>query len=359
MKNNLTVAILYGGKSVEHEISIRSAKNVAGYIDKSNYKVVLLGIDKHGRWFLNTDINEAIDAGNPVSIKLDAMSPQLIDLTTGQAIALDVVFPVLHGTDGEDGSVQGLFKTLGLPIVGSGVLGSAISMDKIISKKILKESGIPVASYVEYKKSSKGQIKFAEVEAKVGLPFMIKSAALGSSVGISMVKSEAGFAAALEESFRYGDKIIIEQFVKGRELECAVLGNEQAAASMPCEIVLVKDYDFYTYEAKYLDEAAVRIDLPAKISDELTSEIRRISIAAYQALGCEDFARVDLFLTNDGKILVNEINTIPGFTNASMFPMMWQNMGIGYSELISKLIALGIDRHREAIATETEFKKGI
>ncbi|NJN28086.1 MAG: D-alanine--D-alanine ligase [Cyclobacteriaceae bacterium] len=356
MKKNLYVAILYGGKSVEHEISIRSARNVVAHIDKNEYTIVLLGIDKNGGWYLNTDINQPVDAGHAVAIKLDARSPHLIDLVSEQDVQIDVVFPVLHGTDGEDGSVQGMFKTMNLPIIGSGVLGSAIAMDKIISKKILKESGIPVASYIEFKKSSKGNIRFAEVEAQVGLPFMIKSAALGSSVGITMVKSASGFLPALEEGFRYGDKIIIEQFVKGRELECAVMGNEHAQASMPCEIVLVKEYDFYTYEAKYLDEAAVRIDLPANLDEKLAEEVRRISVAAYRALRCDDFARVDLFLTETGEIMVNEINTIPGFTNASMFPMMWQHMGIGYSELISKLISLGIARHQESIATETDFK---
>lgn len=355
MKDKLSIAILYGGKSVEHEISIRSAKNVVSHIDKKAFSIVLLGIDKHGSWFLNDTIDDKIDTGHAVSIQLDALSPKLIDLVSKNSIEIDLVFPVLHGTDGEDGSVQGLFKSMNLPVLGSGVLGSAISMDKIISKKILKESGIPVASYLEFSKEQKNQIKFDEVVKNVGLPFMIKSAALGSSVGISKIKSEPDFSFALQDSFKYGDKVIIEQFVKGRELECAVMGNVQPKASMPCEIVLVKAYDFYTYEAKYLDDGAVRIDLPAKLSESITEEIRRISIEAYKALRCEDFARVDLFLTEDGQILINEINTIPGFTNASMFPMMWQNMGLPYTALISELIDLCLKRHKEANQLETDF----
>ena len=355
MKEKQSIAILYGGKSVEHEISIRSAKNVVSHIDKNAFSIVLLGIDKNGSWFLNNTIDDKINNGHAVSIKLDALSPRLIDLVSESTIEIDVVFPVLHGTDGEDGSVQGLFKSMNLPVLGSGVLGSAISMDKIISKKILKESGIPVASYLEFSKEQKDKIRFDEVIKTVGLPFMIKSAALGSSVGISKIKTETDFSVALEDSFKYGDKVIIEQFVKGRELECAVMGNEHPTASLPCEIVLVKDYDFYTYEAKYLDEGAVRIDLPAKLSESITAEIRRISVEAYKALRCDDFARVDLFLTDDGQILINEINTIPGFTNASMFPMMWQNMGLPYTDLISELIALCLKRHQLANQLETDF----
>jgi D-alanine-D-alanine ligase len=184
---------------------------------------------------------------------------------------------------------------------------------------------------------------------------MIKSAALGSSVGISLIKSAADFPAALDDSFRYGEKIIVEQFIKGRELECAVIGNEQPRASLPGEIIMVKDYDFYTYAAKYLDEEAIEIKLPAEVDQRTMDEIRRISIMAYQALRCEDFARVDLFVTDEGEVIVNEINTIPGFTNASMFPMMWQHMGISYTELISELIELCLKRYHGSKNLETDY----
>lgn len=355
MNDKLSVAILYGGRSVEHEISIRSAKNVVSNIDKDSFEIVLLGIDKLGSWFLNASIDDEIHSGVSVSIRLDAISPQLIEIESGKVIEIDVVFPVLHGTDGEDGSIQGLFKSLNLPVLGSGVLGSAISMDKIISKKVLKECGLPVAAYIEFDQSEKEAIKFDEVVAKVGLPFMIKSAALGSSVGISMIKSKSDFSTALDDSFQYGEKILIEQFIKGRELECAVIGNENPKASYPGEIVMVKDYDFYTYEAKYLDEDAIKIQLPADVDKSITAEIRKLSIQAYQALRCDDFARVDLFLTDEGKIIINEINTIPGFTSSSMFPMMWEQMGMSYTQLISELIDLSLKRFNSQKDLETDY----
>lgn len=356
MSQSLNIAILYGGKSVEHEISIRSAKNVVAHIDTELYSVVLLGIDKKGRWFLNESISDPLSSGREVMLKLDAMAPYLIEEPTGKQIQIDVVFPILHGTDGEDGGVQGLFKSMNLPVIGSGVLSSAISMDKIISKKILKECGIPVASYLEYHISQIEKISFQEIVDEVGLPFMIKSSALGSSVGISMVKTEEGFSEALEDSFKYGEKIIVETFIKGRELECAVIGNKNPKASMPGEIVMVKEYDFYTYEAKYLDEDAIQIKLPAELDQKTTEKIRKISIEAYQALRCEDYSRVDLFLTEDGEVIVNEINTIPGFTDASMFPMMWKQMGMSFKELISELISLGLDRFNNAKDQETDYK---
>ncbi len=355
MTKKLCVAIVYGGKSVEHEISLRSASNVAANIDRSAFDVVLLGIDKSGSWFLNTSIDDEIRAGREMSIKLDALDPVLIEIPSGKKIKVDVVFPVLHGTDGEDGSIQGLFKALNLPLVGSGVLGSAISMDKLISKRVLKECGIPVAAYLEFSRAQKGEIIFREIVHEIGLPFMIKSAALGSSVGISMVKSEEDFIGAIQDSFQYGDKIIIEQFIKGRELECAVMGNEEPRAAYPGEIVMVKDYDFYTYTAKYMDENAIDIVLPAKVDKEIMEEIMKISIAAYKALRCDDFARVDLFLTDKNEIIINEINTIPGFTNASMFPMMWQNMGLSYTELISELIQLCLKRFEALKSVETDY----
>lgn len=355
MSQKLNIAILYGGRSVEHEISIRSATNVVANIDLQSFETILLGIDKKGSWYLNNSIDDEINSGVSVSIILDASKPYLIEIESGKTLKIDVVFPVLHGTDGEDGSIQGLFKSMDLPIVGSGVLGSAISMDKIISKKILAECGIPVASYLECSRSQKDKLKFEEIVAQVGLPFMIKSAALGSSVGISMIKSDIEFDIAVEDSFKYGDKIIIEQFIVGRELECAVIGNEQPRASLPGEIIMKKDYDFYTYEAKYLDADAIEIKLPAEVDQNTTDEIRRISIQAYQALRCEDFARVDLFVKEGGEVIVNEINTIPGFTNSSMFPVMWQHMGISYPELIAELIQMCLKRYQASKDMETDY----
>lgn len=356
MTKKLTVAILYGGRSVEHEISIRSASNVVANINRDLYNVILLGIDKQGVWFLTESVEEEISKGRSVAIRLDASSPKIIVLDSNESIEIDIAFPVLHGTDGEDGSIQGLFKAMDIPVVGSGVLGSAVSMDKIVSKKILKECGVPVAEYLEFGKSEKYSIDFDKIVDAVGLPFMIKSASLGSSVGVSMVKKKEDFSSALEESFRYDDQVIIEQFIKGRELECAVIGNTELRASFPGEIIMVKDYDFYTYTAKYLDEDAIKISLPAQLDDATTETIRQVSMDAYRALRCEDFARVDLFLTDSGEVLVNEINTIPGFTSASMFPMMWQHMGMTYPELITELISMCLIRHNDAKSHETSYK---
>jgi D-alanine-D-alanine ligase len=356
MSEKLKVAILYGGRSVEHEISLRSASNVVANIDRNKYEVVLLGIDKQGSWFLKGSVDKEINHGLPVAIRLDAASPKIINLENNHHIRIDVVFPVLHGTDGEDGSIQGLFKAMDIPVVGSGVLGSAMSMDKIVSKKIMSECGIPVAPYLEFNESEKATIDYNKVVEKIGLPFMIKSASLGSSVGVSMVKSEKDFASALDESFKYDDQAIIEKFIKGRELECAVIGNDDVRASYPGEIVMIKDYDFYTYTAKYLDEGAIAIKLPAEIDDATTEKIRKVSTEAYKALRCEDFARVDLFLTESGEVLVNEINTIPGFTSSSMFPMMWQHMGMTYKELISELISMCLKRHKNLKSHETSYK---
>ncbi len=350
------VAILFGGRSVEHEISIRSAANVANHIDRNLYDLLLLGIDKNGTWYLKENVDDDISQGHPVSISLNTQLPSIIDLQTGVKTEIDVAFPVLHGTDGEDGSVQGLFKTLDIPVVGSGVLGSSLSMDKIISKKVMKECGIPVARYLEFRKSEKHTILFSAVVKDLGLPFMIKSASLGSSVGVSMVKSESDFEKALDESFKYDDQVIIEQYIKGRELECAVIGNGSGIrASFPGEIIMMKPYDFYTYTAKYLDEDAIAIKLPAEIDEGTTQKVRRISMDAYKACRCEDFARVDLFLKEDGEVLVNEINTIPGFTSASMFPMMWQQMGMTYTELITELITMCLNRHKDAKSNETHY----
>ena len=358
MTQRLNVAVLYGGRSVEHEISIRSATNVVANINPDLFDVTLIGIDKKGSWYLNDSVADDIASGDEVMITLDASSPRLKNINTEAEIDIDVVFPVLHGTDGEDGSIQGFFTAMNLPVVGSGVLGSAISMDKIISKKVLNEEGIPVAAYIEFHKSEIEDITFSAIVDQLGLPFMIKSAALGSSVGISMVKNEGDFGSSLKDSFRYGDKVIIERFIKGRELECAIIGNENPKASLPGEIVMVKDYDFYTYEAKYLDEEAIKIMIPAELDGAITEKIRKTSIAAYQALRCEDYARIDLFLTDEGEIIINEINTIPGFTNASMFPMMWKHMGMSFMELVTALIHLCLERTKASKLHETSYNTG-
>jgi D-alanine-D-alanine ligase len=246
-----------------------------------------------------------------------------------------------------------------IPMVGTGVLGSSISMNKIIAKKLLKLAGLPVTKFLAYHFTEQADITFKEVKKEIGLPFMVKSASLGSSVGVSKVKDEAGFKKAIEEAFRYDDSLLIEEFVTGREIECAILGNNPPEASYPGEIVISSKYEFYTFDAKYVDPDAVRIDVPANLDKKIAEKIRDVSIRAYQALQCEDFSRVDLFLTAEGNIYINEINTIPGFTNSSMYPMMWKERGIGFTDLISKLLDLAEERYDRGKRIQRDFNSAL
>jgi D-alanine-D-alanine ligase len=341
------VAILYGGRSVEHGVSVNSARNIFQYIDKEHFEPLPIGISQTGQWFLTQGVTKDITQGSSLGLILDPKNAGIILLASGDRIKADIFFPILHGTDGEDGSIQGLIKAIDIPMVGTGVLGSSLSMNKIIAKRLLKESGVPVTKFVTCTYRDKSKINFESIVKKVGIPFMVKSASLGSSVGVSKVTRRAEFKKAVDEAFRYDNEVIIEEFITGREIECAILGNRPPVASNPGEIVISKDYDFYTFDAKYVDPEAVSINVPAVIDKTSIQTIRKVSVKAYQALRCEDFARVDLFLTKQGKIYVNEINTIPGFTNSSMFPMMWKERGIGFTDLITKLINLAMERYTE------------
>ena len=244
-------------------------------------------------------------------------------------------------------------------LVAAALAGSSVyyqsSMDKITSKMLLRSAGIPVADFLAYHISERDAISYDEVAGRLGVPFMIKSAALGSSIGVSRVDDQKGFKSALDDSFRYDTRIIIESFVAGREMECAIIGNESPQATMPGEITLVKGYGFYTYKAKYLDEDAISVSIPAAVDEETSNLIRRLSIEAYKTLRCEDFARVDLFLTPAGEVFINEINSIPGFTDVSMFPMLWKHMGVSYMELISRLISSALDRWKQTAKLETDY----
>ncbi|MBX2963493.1 MAG: D-alanine--D-alanine ligase [Cyclobacteriaceae bacterium] len=353
------VALLYGGRSVEHGVSVNSGRNIFEFIDKELFEVIPIGISQNGQWFLTQGVTKDMEQGKALGLLLDPKQAGLILLASGDRLKIDLVFPVLHGTDGEDGSIQGLVKALDIPMVGTGVLGSSLSMNKIIAKKMLKEAGVPVTKFLAYHFRESKKIKFDEVVKKLKLPFMVKSANLGSSVGVSKVAKKPEFKKALEEAFRYDNEIILEEFITGREVECAVIGNAPPIASNPGEIILKKDYPFYTFDAKYVDPEAVTIDVPAKLDKAISKTIREVSVKAYETLRCEDFARVDLFLTRKGKVYVNEINTIPGFTNSSMFPMMWKERGISFTELISKLIELSFQRLAEHKRTERNFDSAL
>lgn len=359
MSKKKKVAILYGGRSVEHGVSVNSARNIFEYIDKERFEALPIGITKSGQWYLTSNVTKDIEQGKAMGLILDAQSPGFMLLSSGDRLKADVVFPVLHGTDGEDGSVQGMIKAMDIPMVGTGVLGSSISMNKIVAKRLLKAAGLPVTAFLTFHHSEKDQINFKEVKKELGLPFMVKSASLGSSVGVTKVKDEKSFNMAIEEAFRYDDYLLIEEFIKGREIECAILGNEPAEASYPGEIVISSKYEFYTFDAKYVDPEAVRIDVPAGLPKKIAEKIREVSVKAYQTLYCEDFSRVDLFLTDEGNIYINEINTIPGFTNSSMYPMMWKERGISFTGLISKLLDLAQQRYDRSKRVEREFNSSL
>jgi len=366
------VGILFGGKSAEHEVALQSAKNIVEAIDKDEYDVVLIGIDKQGQWHLQKSAEFLLNAANPKMIALNASTSSkalAVVPGTSQTHALnssgapemepvDVIFPVLHGPYGEDGTVQGLLKLMNLPFVGAGVLGSAVGMDKDVMKRLLRDAGIPIAKFFVLPRALRKTINPSAIVAEFGLPCFVKPANLGSSVGISRVNSEADFAAAIDEAFRYDNKIIIEECIHGREIECSVLGNDDPIASLPGEVVTDSaHHQFYSYEAKYLDEHGATLEIPANLPEHLIKQVQDTSVQAFQALCCEGMARVDCFVTNDERVIVNEINTIPGFTRISMYPKLWEASGVSYSELITRLIQLALERHEreQHIATSVQF----
>jgi len=354
MKKKLRVALLFGGKSAEHEISLISARNIVAAMDKKKYHIVAIGIDKQGRWHVDEGAMlllggdkakvEFRDAKNAAAIMPgNSVTPMVRRSGAAGLAGIDVVFPILHGPFGEDGTVQGLLKLANLPFVGAGVLGSAVGMDKDVMKRLLRDAGIPIGKFMTFERGTK--ISFAKVKRALGMPLFVKPANLGSSVGISKVSKASQFSAAVKEALRYDNKIVIEQFIAGREIECSVLGNEKPIASLPGEIVVNRD--FYSYDAKYLDAQGSRLEIPAKLPAKVIKEIRQTAIAAYKALCCQGMGRIDFFVQANGRVLVNEINTIPGFTKISMYPKMWEATGISYSKLIDRLIALAIQRFRQ------------
>jgi D-alanine--D-alanine ligase len=359
MSKKKKVAILFGGRSVEHGVSVNSARNIFEHINKDRFEPLPIGITKSGQWYLTAGVTKDIGQGKALGLILDAQNPGFILVSSGDRIKADIIFPVLHGTDGEDGSIQGMIKAMDIPMVGTGVLGSSISMNKIVAKRLLQDAGLPVTNFLSFHYTEREGINYELIKKTLGLPFMVKSASLGSSVGVSKVKNEEEFVKAVEESFRYDDSILVEEFVKGREIECAILGNNPPQASYPGEIVIDSKYDFYTFDAKYVDPEAVKINVPANLDIKIAEKVRSVCVKAYKTLCCEDFSRVDLFLTAEGKIYINEINTIPGFTNSSMFPMMWKERGIGFTDLISRLLDLAQERYDWSKRIEREFNSSL
>ena len=355
----IRVGILFGGKSAEHEVSLRSAKNVYEALDKEKYKPVLIGIDKKGKWLLEDGSRFLLERGNAGQEERGesvALVPQSEGRVTnferpGSSETIDVVFPVLHGTFGEDGTVQGLLKLANIPFVGAGVLGSAVGMDKDVAKRLLRDAGIPIARFKTFREGD--TVEFQEIVRALGVPLFVKPANLGSSVGVHKAHDEKEFRAAVKDAFRYDRKILVEEFIKGREIECSVLGNEDPIASLAGEVI--PTHEFYSYEAKYLDENGAALEIPAKLPSEIMKRVQNTAVRAFRALECEGMARVDFFIKENGDLFVNEINTIPGFTSISMYPKLWEATGISYSELVDRLILLAIGRFGRESRLETSY----
>ncbi len=350
MKKN--IAIIFGGKSAEHEVSLRSAKNVADALDKDKFELTLVGISKQGSWYRFADmtvfseVTALIDGkipahAEPVALISHQGKPSIFSLKNQSQTAVHAAFPVMHGTLGEDGCIQGLFKMMNIPFVGCGVLGSAAGMDKEIMKRLLTYADIKNAKYVLLTPQEKHSYDY--LVKTLGTPFFIKPANAGSSVGVHKIKSEADYTEKIKDSFLYDNKVLAEEFVQGREIECSVMGhNHSPKASLPGEII--PQHDFYSYEAKYLDDNGALLKIPAELTPELQKNIQEMAIKTYKTMECDGLTRVDFFVKANNEIYVNEINTIPGFTKISMYPKMWEATGLQYRELITQLLQFAFEK---------------
>jgi D-alanine-D-alanine ligase len=359
--HKLRVGIVYGGQSAEHEISILSARHVLRSLDRVRFEPLLFGITKQGQWLRQAEA-PLLACSDPKRVTLqrgNEINPLLLGvagntsntgtLPLNSALpqhGVDVVFPVLHGSKGEDGAVQGLLELAGVPYVGAGVLGSALGMDKDVTKRLLIEAGIPVAKFMAFRKRefARQPGAVARKAACLGLPLFVKPANLGSSVGVRKVLTVKELRDAIAYAFQFDDKVLVEEAIVGRELECGLLGGDVSQASVVGEIVVTSADGFYSYEAKYLDEHGARLEIPANIDRATTLRVQRLAVHAFEVLECDGLARVDFFLTSKGQLLVNEINTLPGFTAMSMYPKLWEASGVAGQELISRLIELALQR---------------
>jgi D-alanine-D-alanine ligase len=378
-QRRIRLAVLFGGRSGEHEVSLMSAASVIGAVDHSKYEVIPIGITKEGRWLAGGDPMAVLSGGRlhlplsgetadaptvPGTLLPEPGRHELLAVDAGAAGvstrlgSIDVVFPVLHGTYGEDGTVQGLLELAGIPYVGSGVVGSAAGMDKIIMKALFRDAGLPVLDCVVVQRRALDvdpQQCVDEVERRLAYPCFVKPANLGSSVGISKVRRRSELLPALQQAARYDRKLLVEAAaVDFREVEVSVLGNDAPLASVPGEIVPARE--FYDYEAKYVDTRS-ELFIPARISPECVRRVQEMAVTAFQACDCAGLARVDFFVARDTcRVWVNEINTMPGFTKISMYPKLWEASGLAYSELIDRLVELAMERHRERARSQTSYE---
>jgi D-alanine-D-alanine ligase len=361
-KKRLRVGILFGGRSGEHEVSLASAASVIRGLDPDKYEAVPIGITKEGHWLIGAGaqkmLPEVLKGGQRVMMTADPTDAALVRLDgSGGGQRLDVVFPVMHGTFGEDGTIQGLLDLAGLPFVGAGVLGSAIGMDKDVSKRLLQVAKIPVVPWIAVQRADwerhPKEVQIS-VEKKFKYPVFVKPATLGSSVGMTKVHSRAELAAGLNLAAEFAMKILVERCMIAREIEVSVLGNHDPQASVPGEIVPHRE--FYDYTAKYLEEGT-QLLIPAKLKPVQVKKIQQYAVAAFRALELSGMARVDFFLEKKGgKIYLNEVNTIPGFTSISMYPKLWEATGIPFRELLDKLIALALEQHAEKARTKYQIE---
>ena len=338
------VVVLFGGRSGEHEVSVTSARSVMAALDRERWDVVPLTIGRSGKWLSPEESAEGVAAD------LRAFNGGQDFLRAKEALAAlsecDVVFPLVHGTYGEDGTLQGLLEMAGVAYAGPGVAASAIGLDKAIMKALFREAGIPVTDYGvlrEWEVAEGGEAVHRYVESTVGYPCFVKPANGGSSVGVTRAASREDLGMAFQSALQFDDKIVVERAVVGREVEVSVLGNRDPQASVVGEVV--PDREFYDYDSKYAADSATRLEIPADIPPAAAGRIRELAIRMYEVMGCEGYARVDFFLAPAGDVVANEVNTIPGFTSISMYPKLWEATGLGYSELLTRILELGLERH--------------
>ena len=359
------IALVFGGKSAEHEVSINSARNIAKAVDANQFDLYGLGISVQGTWYLfenlkdweqlktlNDQVPASFNRGKSCSLVFHQGRAKIMLFDNGHFLDVDCAFPINHGTFGEDGCIQGLFKMMNLPFVGCDVFASSLGMDKDFMKRVLTFAGIPNANFVVLK--SNQQTNYEDVIKKIGTPFFIKPANMGSSVGVHKIKSEQDFVEKSKEAFQYDHKLIAEEFIQGREIECSVKGNRWKCEASVCGEI-VPQHEFYSYEAKYLDENGAHLHIPADLPQHKSEEMRKLAMTVFETLGCEGMARVDFFLKKSGEIYVNEINTLPGFTKISMYPKMWDAAGIPYTALITNLIELAIEKANADRKLKTTF----
>lgn len=356
MDKKIHVAILYGGKSTEHQISLLSAENIFKSLDKDKYQPVMIAIDQEGVWYYQGSEMKLSDSGNAHDIALKDLNQTctlsvitndhcLLERKTGKTLAkIDVLFPVLHGGAGEDGSIQGLARLANLPCVGPDVLGSSMGMDKDIMKRLLRDAGIGNAHFITLRKSVDEIPSYEAISQKLGPELFVKPANLGSSVGITFVKNKESYQKAIPTAFEFDAKVVIESRVIGREIEVAVLGNNHPKASIVGEVI-PKD-GFYSYEGKYLSDDGAALMIPADLDEVTSDRVRKFAVDVYVQLECFGLSRIDMFLQENGDLFVNEINTIPGFTGISMYPTLWKETGIENEDLVDQLISLAIERHQ-------------